>query len=57
MSNTYKFCGCCQCRVGMRCSRSKAKTKTVARSFRRSAKSALKKGKEPVSKVSMGYTD
>ena len=52
-----KFCGCKGCRAGKHRPSSKARTKRAARSFKRQGKAALRKGNEPITKISAPYTD
>jgi hypothetical protein len=55
MSNVYKFCGCRACRVGRRPNRTYIRAEM--RKLRHRTKEALKKGKEPPTKISIPYTD
>jgi len=57
MSNHLKFCSCNGCRAGKRSKGAKKKIQNVVRSIRRNAKVDLKLGRDPVSKVSVPYTD
>jgi hypothetical protein len=57
MSNVLKFCSCRACRRGRSYSRNSARTARVNRRIRRSAKVALRQGKEPERVISVPYTD
>jgi hypothetical protein len=57
MSNHLKFCGCKTCRAGRHRPGAKTTIKRASRRLRHDAKVALKKGKEPPAKTSVGYTD
>ena len=57
MSNHLKFCSCRGCRAGRRTKSGGSTVKAVIRASRRKTKQALKAGDEPVSKVSVPYTD
>jgi hypothetical protein len=55
MPNHIKFCSCIQCRAGKRSNR--VTTRRLLRGMRRGTKVRLRKGLEPISVVSAGYTD
>lgn len=57
MSNVAKYCGCRQCRDGIRRSHGKCTAKRAAKKFRKSSKQALAKGVEPPKTYSVPYTD
>ena len=50
-------CSCRQCRRGLRTASESKKATLKVRAARRAAKQAIKQGKEPEAKVSLGYTD
>jgi len=57
MASYLKFCGCRQCRRGLRTKSGGEIVKQAIRKFRRSAKQTLKRGEEPTHKISVPYTD
>lgn len=50
-------CGCRHCRRGLRTVRESKRATLKIRAARRAARQALKQGKEPEKRVSLGYTD
>ena len=57
MSNHLKFCGCRLCRRGLHTKIGGEIVQRTIRKFRRTAKQKLKKGKEPVLKISVPCID
>jgi hypothetical protein len=57
MGNHMKGCGCRRCRSGMHTKWGSRVLKRFIRSFRRTAKQALRRGEEPPPARSIGYTD
>ena len=57
MSNHLKFCRCRQCRRGLRTKFGGATVQRTIRRFRRLTKQQLKRGDEPLTKISVPYTD
>lgn len=57
MGNHMKFCGCKQCRRGMRTKYGGQIVLLTVRRARRKAKEALRQGKEPAPAESVPYTD
>jgi hypothetical protein len=57
MPNHLKFCGCKTCRKGRHRPGAKSAIRKKVRGFRHAAKQALKQGREPPDKTSVGYTD
>jgi len=57
MSNHLKFCGCRNCRDGMRRKRGSSTVRATIRKDRRITKESLKNDKEPINKISVPYCD
>ena len=55
--NPYKMCQCPRCREGLRTNYGNKVAKSIARSFRRQSKAALRKGEAGPTSISFGYMD
>lgn len=57
MPNHLNFCSCHHCRLGLRTKFGGETVRRTIRRFRRLTKQQLKRGEEPLTRISVPYTD
>ena len=57
MPNHLNFCSCHNCRLGLRTKCGGETVRRTIRRFRRLTKQQLKRGEEPLTRISVPYTD